>query len=223
MATYNITKAGRSLVTREGGLAAFFTAALFLVLPYVHLIVPPPAERVALLDIPRVALPPPVVPPPPSVEPLQETADPVVFPVLSEPMVQSMALASVLDFDVAIGNVGLDGAVSFRVEPLAVTMDAGGAFALEEVDRGPQAIAQMRPFYPAYARRRRLDGEVTVLFTVNAQGRTADIRVLESHPETVFAEAAVKAVERWRFTPAERHGVAVAVRVRQVIRFRMED
>ncbi len=223
MATYTITRAGRAIVTREGMLAALFTASLFLLLPYVHLIVPASAGRVVLMDIPRVNLPPPVVPPPPNVEPLQDPVDPVVSPLSSEPVVQAMALESVLDFDMAIGHVGLDGAISFRVEPLVVTMDTGGAFALEDVDQVPQAIVQTRPLYPAYARRRRLDGEVTVLFTVTAQGRTADIQVQESQPESVFAESAVKAVERWRFTPAERGGAAVAVRVRQVIRFRMED
>lgn len=206
-------------------LAVFLTLALFLLLPYVHLVVPAPPPAMQLTEIPVVSLPPappPPLPPSDMTEPAPRAVS-VPQPELNVPALQVAPLAPVLDFDFAIGGIGGDFGLAFSVEADAGAVSGAGVFELAEVDSVPQAIVQMRPFYPSHARRRRIEGDVTVLFTVNAQGRTGDIRVVASTPEDVFTEAAMRAVGRWRFTPAMKGGEAVAVRVRQVIRFRMEE
>lgn len=203
--------------------AVVLTGALFLLLPYVHLVVPTAPPMVELVEIPVVRLPdPPVLPPPEQAEPEPE-ALPVFKPVLPVPAVQAVPLAPVLDFDFKLGGVGGDFGLAFSVEPGAGAADGIGVFELSDVDSIPQAIAQMRPMYPANARRRRIEGEVTVLFTVSTQGQTGDIRVLSSVPEEVFTAAALRAVEGWRFSPAMKAGAPVPVRVRQLIRFKMEE
>lgn len=205
-------------------LAVCFTLALFLLLPYVHLVVPAPPPAMQLTEIPVASLPPapPTLPPPELAEPAPRVLS-LPQPELPVPLVQAVPLAPVLDFDFALGGIGGDFGLAFAVESDAGALSGAGVFDLAEVDTVPQAIVQMRPFYPAHARRRRIEGEVTVLFTVNTAGRTGDIRVVASTPEDVFTEAATRAMGRWRFTPAMKDGKPVAVRVRQAIRFRMEE
>ncbi len=205
---------------RAAGGAAVFTAALFLLLPYVHLVAPAPPPAFDLVEIRRVPLPdPPPLPVPAREDPAAGFAE-MPRPSLTPPAPPLVPLTPVLDFDFWPGEIGGDFALAFAVETGGVS---GGAFDLNDVDNVPQAIVQMRPFYPAHARRRRIEGEVVVLFVVTVQGRTEKVQVLSSVPGEVFTAAAVRAVERWRFTPALRGGEAVPVYVRQTIRFRMED
>jgi len=222
-----IDVAGRQTVGQDAGaaaLAGFLTVALFLLLPYVHLVVPTPPPQADLMEIPLVSLPslPPPLPPPEAAEPTPQALA-LPNPVLPVPVAQAAPLQPVLDFDFAIGGVGGDFGLAFSVEAAVGAVSGRGVFELADVDTVPQAIVQMRPFYPAHARRRRIEGEVTVLFTVSAQGQTGDIRIVASTPDDVFTEAATRAVGRWRFSPATKDGEAVPVRVRQVIRFKMED
>jgi protein TonB len=204
--------------------AVVLTLALFLLLPYVHVVAPSSLPVATLIDIPVVKMPPlpPSLPPP---EPAHVTPEPIDIPqpVLDPPTVKAVPLDPVLEFDVALDGIGGDFGLAFSVDAAVDVAGAGGAFELSDVDSLPQAVVQMRPFYPSNARRRRLEGEVTILFTVNSVGDTEDVRVIDSVPEAVFDEAAIRAVKRWRFTPAIKDERPVAVRVRQLIRFRMED
>jgi protein TonB len=63
------------------------------------------------------------------------------------------------------------------------------------------AIAKHR-FFPRQARRRGLEGRVTVSFTLEADGRIIGIRVVKGSGSSVLDEAAVKTLERLgRFKP----------------------
>jgi len=55
------------------------------------------------------------------------------------------------------------------------------------------------PRYPRNALTRRVAGWVEVGFTVDASGRTRDVRVLNAEPPGMFDDAALAAVNRWRF------------------------
>lgn len=208
---------------KAGFLSATFTSGLFLLLPYVHLIVPAPPPMLTLIDVPRVSLPEPLPLPIPNVSELEPAESPVVFPELLAPVSPAVPLEPVLNFDFGLADIGGDFSMAFSVSTEPMIMNSGNVLELSEVDHVPQAVVQMRPFYPALARRRRTEGEVAVVFTVTTQGSTADPQILSSTPDDVFTEAALRAIERWRFVPAMKGGQAVAVRVRQVIRFKMED
>ncbi len=77
------------------------------------------------------------------------------------------------------------------------------------------------PIYPAVALRSRQSGWVVVSFTVDVEGRTSNIAVVESKPRRVFDSAAMDAVRRYRFTPAMSNGVAVATKREQKIEFNL--
>lgn len=80
----------------------------------------------------------------------------------------------------------------------------------------PRVASAPPPRYPALALRRRIEGEVTVAFTVRADGGVESPRVVSATPSGVFEEAALAAIQRWRFEP-----VARPVESRQVLRFRL--
>lgn len=82
---------------------------------------------------------------------------------------------------------------------------------------------QPHPVYPHDALMRGIEGWVEVGFTVRADGSTADVRVIESHPGRTFDHAAVAAVRRWRFVPPVVDGEPREVRSQQRITFRIED
>ncbi|KZC17569.1 energy transducer TonB [Rhodanobacter sp. FW510-R12] len=75
--------------------------------------------------------------------------------------------------------------------------------------------------YPTAAMRARQEGWVVVSFTVDADGKTSDVKVVESQPRHVFDRAAMDAVERYQFTPAMRNGVAVSSTKQQRIEFKL--
>ncbi|WP_426688371.1 energy transducer TonB [Rhodanobacter ginsengiterrae] len=75
--------------------------------------------------------------------------------------------------------------------------------------------------YPTAAMRTRQEGWVVVTFTVDPDGKTSDVKVLESQPRHVFDRAAIDAVERYRFTPAMKDGTAVSSVKQQRIEFKL--
>ena len=77
------------------------------------------------------------------------------------------------------------------------------------------------PQYPRSARRRRLEGMVLLEVKVDAGGDPMSVDVKQSSGHYVLDDAARWAVERWRFVPAQRNGVAVAAVVEVPIRFQL--
>jgi protein TonB len=77
-----------------------------------------------------------------------------------------------------------------------------GIFDIGEVDKQPQLIRHVPPIYPFSAKRKNIEGQVTVRFIVDKTGMVLDPFVIEATPEGVFEDAALKAVAKWRFNPA---------------------
>jgi periplasmic protein TonB len=75
--------------------------------------------------------------------------------------------------------------------------------------------------YPTVAMRARQEGWVVVSFTVDPDGGTSDIKVVDAQPRRVFDRAAMDAVGRYRFTPAMKDGVAVTSTKQQRIEFKL--
>jgi TonB family protein len=93
-----------------------------------------------------------------------------------------------------------------------------------------QALAQqlqrtryVAPEYPDRALTDRISGSVTVQYVVDKQGRTRDVKVVESVPRGVFDGAATGAIEHWRYRPAQYNGQPVEVPVRTRIRFELPN
>ena len=65
------------------------------------------------------------------------------------------------------------------------------------------------PKYPRAAQRRNTTGWVDLGFTVGRDGSVHSIEIIDSMPNTVFDEAATKAVSQWRFDPVVENGKPV--------------
>ncbi len=72
----------------------------------------------------------------------------------------------------------------------------------EHYDTDAQPVRREIPDYPRGALMANLDGVALVRFDVNEDGRTENAEVVASAPPQIFDEAAVEAVEDWRYDPA---------------------
>ena len=77
------------------------------------------------------------------------------------------------------------------------------------------------PVYPELARRRGQEGTVRLLVQVGADGLVHNLGILHSSGYTLLDEAAVRAVQRWRFKPAFGRGGIVAGEVIVPVEFRL--
>lgn len=105
--------------------------------------------------------------------------------------------------------------------PVQLPSSEKRVFQLTAVDEMPKPISQKPPVYPFSSRLRDQEARVLVRFVINTEGAVEDIEVRERSSREC-AEAAVKAVKAWKYTPAKRQGKAVPVEVNQPIIFNLE-
>lgn len=92
----------------------------------------------------------------------------------------------------------------------------------EAASRQYLPIAKVAPEYPQRALDRHVEGECTVAYTVNAQGRVEEPRVVDScHPW--FVKPSLAAARTFRYQPRVINGQAVAVaNVKNTFTYRIE-
>lgn len=73
----------------------------------------------------------------------------------------------------------------------------------------PIATMLMQPEYPVRAANRGIEGFVDVQFDVAPSGATQNVSVIHAEPERIFNRAAMRAVKKWKFQPAEKNGKAI--------------
>ncbi len=106
----------------------------------------------------------------------------------------------------------------------AETAEADGAAAKGSGLRvEPKLKRSYRPEFPAEALDKGISGVVTVRYTVDAEGKTQNVRVESSEPPGIFDKAAMSAVRRWRYEPATLDGVPTEVELRIAIRFKLPE
>ncbi len=84
----------------------------------------------------------------------------------------------------------------------------------------PVLVKQIKPVYPALATTARVDGIVVLEGTINVMGKVENLSVVSGHP--MLVDAAVKAVEKWKYRPAKLNGQLIPLSVRIEVRFRLE-
>lgn len=93
------------------------------------------------------------------------------------------------------------------------------------VAAGPDASAlpvrSPRPEYPPQAMRRGESGTVLLQVAVDAEGRPTAVEVVQSSRSRTLDREAVRAVQRWEFSPAIRGGQPVATKVLVPIEFNL--
>ena len=98
----------------------------------------------------------------------------------------------------------------------ASSLGAGGG------DRDVVPLVRVDPQYPPQARQRRIEGWVEIEFTISPAGMVENPEVIDAQPRTVFEQAALRAIRRWRYNAKMEDGVAVARHGVQVrIRFEL--
>lgn len=92
-----------------------------------------------------------------------------------------------------------------------------------DYDSVPQVITSHFPDYPPdwYVPGIRIDAEVIVTFTVEADGRVSNPIVAESAPPQLGA-ATLNAIMQWKFRPAIKNGAPISARVQQAFIFKTE-
>jgi TonB family protein len=89
-----------------------------------------------------------------------------------------------------------------------------------QLEKQPVPVAQTAPVYPPSLRQLAIAGEATLEFVVDAQGAVHLERAFNAtHPD--FADAALEAVARWKFTPGMLAGSAVNTRLQVPILFQV--
>lgn len=139
-------------------------------------------------------------PPPPEMKISQQVDKPVI-----EQVKMDMPQMDV-DLDLAVG----DGAGMYA---------SGGVSA----SGGPVPLNKFSPMYPRKALQRGLGGTVVFQFTVNANGRVSDVKIIKEKPRGKgFGKAIKKAALKWKFKPAMEDGKAVARTQQQEYEFVLE-
>lgn len=108
------------------------------------------------------------------------------------------------------GCAGTDFVTEHPVENQVPPLKAG-VYSINAVDVRPVATREIEPDYP-FDLESILTGKAVVVFTVRADGKVADASVVEAD-DVLFGEAAVAAVRKWRFRPAQFKGAPVDCRM----------
>jgi TonB family protein len=106
-------------------------------------------------------------------------------------------------------------------EPLATeTQERVKALGLtQDWDEPPARLKFERPKYPESASKKGIEGTVILEVVIDARGRVAQTRVLQSI--SALDAAAVKCVKKWSFRPAKKAGRPVATLVHVPVTFRI--
>lgn len=98
-----------------------------------------------------------------------------------------------------------------------------GVYSLKEVDKVPKSLKSVRPVYPEYAKNMRIEGYVQVRFILDNKGRVTKSHVIKAVPDNTFENAALKAVNQWKFKPARKDGKDVNVAMVVKLNFKLDE
>lgn len=117
--------------------------------------------------------------------------------------------------------------------PRATVQKAGHAYTPQQqgqsrhsdaVDREPLALSgNPKPVYPPRARDRGYEGLVVLRAQITHEGFVGTLSVQTSTGYALLDQAALHAIKKWRFQPAEKSGRRVPCVVEVPFRFRLED
>ena len=125
-------------------------------------------------------------------------------------------IVGIVDPEVSIATV-ID---AFPIEPVITNRPVLGVSA----DRSAMPKLRINPEYPQRAITQNIEGWVKVQFTITGTGAVTDVTVVENSPSSIFDDAAIKAVSRWRYEPQVEGAVAVErVGVQTILRFDLEE
>jgi periplasmic protein TonB len=183
---------------------------------------PPPVEPPKIM---RVSDPPPVKaePLPPVVAPVIAVAadirDRVGVPVDIAPVVESHGPGTGNGAGTGRGT-GLGEGEGAGVGPGSGGGTGGGPYRPGSGITPPRLLREVRPDYTEDGRRRNVEGDVMLEIVVRRDGAVGDVKLVQGLGAGLD-QRAIEAVRQWRFSPAQRQGVAVDVIVEVAVEFKL--
>jgi TonB family protein len=106
-------------------------------------------------------------------------------------------------------------------QPAAVTIREGDVVDVTELDKLPQPLSVIHPFYPPLAAQQRAAATIIITALISENGDVTEVKILRGDPRFGFNEAAIRAMRAVRFTPAIKDGKRVKTWRPQSITFQM--
>ncbi|MFC2161637.1 energy transducer TonB [Acidobacteriota bacterium] len=85
----------------------------------------------------------------------------------------------------------------------------------------PEIIHQVEPVYPERARRAGIEGIVMMRVKTDSEGNVNTVTVLRSD-STILNQAAIDAVNQWKYQPIYRNGVPIPIVTTVAVKFRLD-
>jgi periplasmic protein TonB len=193
-------------------------------------ILPTPREALAFYEPDRlvdIELPPPPPRPMPrgvipDVPTVSSDAAPVVAPTSITPETWSPAVEPSGD---AVVNGVVDGIGANVVgvpdaPPAPVVTTPKGPVRMHSGIKAPDKVVNVTPIYPEIARAARREGMVILEAVIDASGNVTSARVLRGDP--LLDQAALDAVQQWKFKPATLNGETIPVVMTVTVQFRLQ-
>ena len=87
--------------------------------------------------------------------------------------------------------------------------------------KAPAKIRDVKPVYPPIAQQAHVQGVVIIEAIIDGDGTVADARILRSIP--LLDQAALEAVQQWKFAPVQLNGAPTAVLMTVTVNFRIQQ
>jgi protein TonB len=188
---------------------------------------PAPAPR-KQIEVPKHKAPEPVPVTPPKPVP---TTPPPPIPTLLAPVetnaanvVQASGMSSVSLASWGGGGrgTGLGSGTGSGVGPGSGGGTGGGVYEPGNGVSLPEPIKEVQPEYTSEAMRNKIQGEVWVEIIVLPNGTVGDMKIVKSlDTKNGLDQQALIAAKKWLFRPSRKDGVAVPVRVKLELSFRL--
>ena len=110
--------------------------------------------------------------------------------------------------------------VAAAPQPQASTIREGDVVDVTELDKLPEPLSKINPYYPPLAAQQRAEAIVLISALITENGDVADVKILRGDPRFGFNDAAVRAMRATRFTPPIKDGKRVKTWRPQSITFK---
>lgn len=172
-------------------------------------------EEIVIVDL---SLPPPPPPPPPPAEeepppePTDDFEESTEIAEADAPEEISEDNSEDLDLGLDAGDLASGGSGSFTVSVPRIGGrrgrggNGGGGLLGDDLDSPPTPVSKIQPSYPSSLLSRGIGGKVLVNCTIDDSGKVVSTSVKKSSGNSELDRAAVSAVTKWKFKPAQKAG-----------------
>ncbi|MDP9359917.1 MAG: TonB family protein, partial [Acidobacteriota bacterium] len=103
----------------------------------------------------------------------------------------------------------------------ATVIQEGDVVDVTELDKLPEPLSVIRPFYPPLAAQQRAQTTIILSALISETGEVTEVKILRGDPRFGFNDAAMRAMRAVRFTPPMKDGKRVKTWRPQSISFKM--